>query len=85
MELGVATLCWDTVATAVGITSCLNIACTMSALNLKKESSEEVKGLVTGVEKCTSSVNRLTPFVADCGALRCFAVLWGASQPVCPK
>ena len=26
-----AMLCWDAVATAVGITSCLNIACTMSA------------------------------------------------------
>ena len=46
-----ATLCWDAVATAVGITSCLNIAYAMFMYHVsftcEKESSEEVKGLVT--------------------------------------
>ena len=55
---------------AVGATSCLNKAYTMFmiAFNAKKEISEEVKGLVTGAEKCASGVNSLAPFVANCGA-----------------
>ena len=50
----------------------------MLALHVKKDSSEEVKGLVTRAEKCASGVNSLAPFVADCG-------LQGALQPVFPR
>ena len=49
----------------------------------EKESSEEVKGLVTGAEKCASSVNSLVPFVADCGASGIFAVSVFQACPYC--
>ena len=53
-----------------------------AAFNVKKETEEEVKGLVTSSDKCASSVDSLALFVADCGALREHE---GASQPVCPR
>ena len=45
----------------------------MSVLHVIKESSEELKGLVTCAEKCASGVNSLEPVVADQGASGCFA------------
>ena len=52
----VATLCCDAVVTADGATRCLNIAYAMFMYHVsttcEKESSEEVKGLVTGEVKC---------------------------------
>ena len=54
-------LFWDAVATAVGATSCLNIAYAMFMYHVSFTCEKEKlrEGLVTGMEKCVSSVKSL--------------------------